>query len=157
MTIQELLEYMWFLPVFFYPWKSKYPWKRVFIFFLVFSGALSLKISRVVQSFHRFFYKFFQWLKLNFHDQKNLFSTGEITVFQWKAIFFGKGAWEYSVFAIKIRFKSADRYYLMYQRPLELIVWPSPSPSVSRHTKVLFLGGLYFCFFCSLIRYTPNR
>ena len=109
MTIQELLEYRWFLPVFFYPWKSKYPWKRVFIFFLVFSGALSLKISRVVQSFHRFFYKFFQWLKLNFHDQKNLFSTGEITVFQWKAIFFGKGAWEYSVLAITIRFKNTRR------------------------------------------------
>ena len=126
MTIQELLEYMWFLPVFFYPWKSKYPWKRVFIFFLVFSGALSLKISRVVQSFHRFFYKFFQWLKLNFHDQKNLFSTGKITVFQWKVIFFGKGAWEYSVFAIKIRFKNTQRLNFSRQQTIFKVVMLLP-------------------------------
>ena len=93
----------------FLPEKIKVPMKTRFYIFLVFSGALSLKISRVVQSFHRFFYKFFQWLKLNFHNQKNLFSTGEITVVQWKAFFFGKDAWEYSVLAIKNRFKNTRR------------------------------------------------
>ena len=89
--------------------KIKVPMKtRFYIFSSFFRGTFSQNFTGS-PSFHRFFYKFFQWLKLNFHDQKNLFSTGEITVFQWKAIFFGKGAWEYSVLAITIRFKNTRR------------------------------------------------
>ena len=40
MTLQELLEYIWFLPVFFTREKKKYPPKRVFTIFLVFSRVL---------------------------------------------------------------------------------------------------------------------
>ena len=93
----------------FLPVKIKVPMKTRFYIFSSFSRGTFSQNFTGSPSFHRFFYKFFQWLKLNFHDQKNLFSTGEITVFQWKAIFFGKGAWEYSVLAIKIRFKNTRR------------------------------------------------
>ena len=93
----------------FLPVKIKVPMKTRFYIFSSFSRGTFSQNFTGSPSFHRFFYKFFQWLKLNFHDQKNLFSTGEITVFQWKAIFFGKGAWEYSALAIKIRFKNTRR------------------------------------------------
>ena len=91
----------------FLPEKIKVPMKtRFYIFSSFFRGTFSQNFTGSPKFSQVFLQVFF---KLNFHDQKNLFSTGEITVFQWKAIFFGKGAWEYSVLAIKIRFKNTRR------------------------------------------------